>query len=89
MNNCEISENINKIISELKKINDKCEDKKVKIIVVEKDSNNEKVEKANKQTSTNERIDEEVRAGYMGPQTNTSNNNWITSLRNPFSFYMS
>lgn len=89
MDKCEISENINKIINELQKINSKCEGNvKNEIIKVIEKTSKIQVKKEDKQTSTEEKNDEEVRAGYMGPQINRSNNNWISSLRNPFSFYI-
>jgi hypothetical protein len=89
MDKCEISENINKIINELQKINSKCEGKiKNEINSVIETSNKIKIKTEDKQTSTEEKRVEEVRAGYMGVQINRSNNRWISSLRNPFSIYM-
>lgn len=89
MDKCDISDNLNKIINELQKINSKCEGNiKNDINRMIETSNQIQIKTEDKQTSTEEKKVEEVRAGYIGPQINRSNNSWISSLRNPFSFYI-
>lgn len=89
MDKCDISDNLNKIINELQKINSKCEGNiKNDINRMIETSNQIQIKTEDKQTSTEEKKNEEVRAGYMGPQINRSNNSWTSSLRNPFSFYI-
>ena len=71
MDKCEISENINKIINELQKINSKCEGNvKNEIIKVIEKTSKIQVKKEDKQTSTEEKNDEEE--GWLYGSSNKS-----------------
>lgn len=89
-----IAENLNKILSELKKINKKCKKRSNKQKKIIKEIGEETKRETTQETKANQTENivietQEVSAGYIGPQTNRSNNRWISSLRNPFSFYLS
>lgn len=71
-----IKKNLTNVIENLNKIEKQNITKKINIVIQE-------LEDINKQIKENKK-DEPVRAGYMGPQVNRSNNRWISSLRHPF-----
>lgn len=75
-NNENIKKNLKNVIENLNKIEKQNITKKINIAIQE-------LENINKQIKENKK-EEPVRAGYMGPQVNSSNNRWVSSLRHPF-----
>ena len=71
-----IKKNLTNVIENLNKIEKQNITKKINIAIQE-------LENINKQIKENKK-EEPVRAGYMGPQVNRSNNRWVSSLRHPF-----
>ena len=73
-----IKKNLKNVIENLNKIEKQNITKKINVAIQE-------LENINKQIKENKK-EEPVRAGYMGPQVNRSNNRWVSSLRHPFMF---
>ena len=71
-----IKENLKNAIENLNKIEKQDITIKINKVIRDLEDINNKIRDTKKE--------EPERAGYMGPQVNSSNNRWISSLRHPF-----
>lgn len=76
--NDNIKKELKNVIENLNKIEKQNITAKINIAIQELENINNHIRESKKE--------EEIRAGYMGPQVNRSNNRWISSLRHPFMY---